>query len=167
MLNFIRNLFRKDRSSKTILQYKTADGKLKPEEFEDNPLYLFRLQEDPDALKNIKFIYCLVGNVIKNNLATEENLRGTKHFSPGTKIYCYPPRWGDGYEKIKVIGLHRKSKKMITIIIASKTITNWRLKAVYNPYIIKEMLGNSGWTNKEEDKKNIIELARSLNKPEM
>ena len=93
-----------------------------------------------------------------------ENLQGTKYFSPGTKVYCYPAQWGDGYEKIKVIGLHRTSKKLITIIIASKIITNWRLKTVYDPYIIKEMLENSGWTNRESDKKDIIELAEALNK---
>ena len=157
MLSFLRNLFKKDRSaSKPIVQFETKDEKPLPEEFEDRPLYLFRLQENPAAIKNIKFIYCLVGNVIrvKNSLAPVENLQGTKYFSPGTKVYCYPAQWGDGYEKIKVIGLHRTSKKLITIIIASKIITNWRLKTVYDPYIIKEMLENSGWTNRESDKKD-------------
>lgn len=166
MFSFIRNIFRRGRpASKSIVQYETRDKKDISEDFEDNPLYLFKLQEDLEVIKNIKFIYCLVGNVIKVKTSlAEENLQGTKHFSLGTKVYCYPTQWGDGYEKIKVIGLHRKSKKLITIVIASKIISNWRLKTVYNPYIIKEMLENSGWTDKESDKKNIIELAAALNK---
>ena len=34
---------------------------------------------------------------------------GTKHFSPGTKVYCAPGHWGDGGENIVVIGKHRGS----------------------------------------------------------
>jgi len=53
---------------------------------------------------------CLVGNIIKQ----------LKHFSLGTKVYCLPSIWGDGYERIVVIGRHTGSKRLITIIISSK-----------------------------------------------
>ena len=45
----------------------------------------------------------------------------------------------------------------------SKYISNWRLKTIYNPYIIKEMVNNGGWSDKEWDKENISSLAASLN----
>ena len=118
----------------------------------------------PKPLSEITFIYCLVGNIVevRYNESEQKTFMGTKHFSPGTKVYCFPPQWGDGYEKIKVIGRCRKSKRFITIIIASKNVINWRLKTVYNPYIIKEMY-ERGWGYEESDKEDIIKLAASLN----
>ena len=44
----------------------------------------------------------------------------TKHFSPGTKIYCAQGLWDDGYENIVVIGKHRKSPKYTKIIMQRK-----------------------------------------------
>ncbi|WP_127133253.1 hypothetical protein [Pseudoflavitalea rhizosphaerae] len=110
------------------------------------------------------FIYCLVGNIIEERLDQSKHtmVKGTKHFSPGTKVYCFPPIWGDGYEKIKVIGRHRKSSKLVTMIMPSKHITNWRLKTVYDPFIVKQMTNHGGWSNKESDKEKITEMLSSL-----
>ena len=103
------------------------------------------------SYSNEPFVYCLVGNIIEERVnQQQETIKGTKHFSPGTKVYCYPPQWGDGYENIKVIGKHRKSFKMVTMIIPSKFVTNWRLKSVYDPFIVKEMNKNDGWKTKEQ-----------------
>lgn len=33
--------------------------------------------------------------------------RGSKHFAPGAKLYCFPARWGDGYDQIQVVGRGR------------------------------------------------------------
>ena len=41
----------------------------------------------------------------------------SKHFSGGTKVYCYPSHWGDGYENIHVIGKPRKSRNLIMIVL--------------------------------------------------
>src|SRR4051812_11515365 len=46
-------------------------------------------------------VWCVVANIsehIPSGPGGKESKRGTKHFSAGTKIYCYPPLWGDGYE---------------------------------------------------------------------
>jgi hypothetical protein len=50
-------------------------------------------------------IWCLVANVAPEQVYGEqpEARRGTKHFSPNTKVYCFPPLWGDGYENIRVV----------------------------------------------------------------
>jgi hypothetical protein len=86
-------------------------------------------------------IWCLVANVAEEQFFGEEHevRRGTKHFSANTKIYCFPGQWGDGYEKIKVIGHHRGSPKLITMVMPRKRLTNWRAKLVYKPYVIREM----------------------------
>jgi hypothetical protein len=111
------------------------------------------------------FIYCLVGNIKEARLdkSLGTTVSGTKHFSPGTKVYCFPAMWGDGYENIKVIGRHRKSSRLVTLRMPSQHITNWRMKKVYEPFIVKQMAKNRGWTNGESDKEKIFEMLLSLN----
>jgi hypothetical protein len=88
--------------------------------------------------------------------------RGTKHFSQNTKVICFPPKWGDGYENIMVIGRHRNSKRYITIIMPSKRINNWRMKRVYEPHVIREMKLNVGWKESDSDKERLEILLASL-----
>ena len=97
--------------------------------------------------------WCFVGNIVDEHACGEggtETKRGTKHFSPvermcktswgpGTKVYCLPAQWGDGYEQIKVIGRHRGSKQFKTMVIPSKRVTNWRAKVVYNPEVMRRL----------------------------
>lgn len=86
--------------------------------------------------------WCLVGNVIGDHPCGEgdrQSRRGTKQFRAGTKVYCLPPQWGDGYERILVIGRQRASHKFITLIMPAKYITNWRAKVVYNPEVIRRL----------------------------
>jgi ribosome modulation factor len=99
--------------------------------------------------------WCLVGNIVEERsygAGVEEKRRGTKHFSPGTKVYCLPPHWGDGYEKILVIGRHRGSKQFKTMVVRSSWINNWRAKLVYNPEVLRRIseMGTRKWESKEE-----------------
>jgi hypothetical protein len=101
-------------------------------------------------------LLCLVGNIVPERPYGEggkEIRRGTKHFSPGTKVYCFPSQWGDGYEQIKVIGRHRGSKRFVTMIIRSEWVTNWRAKFVYNPEVLRRFHeeGNYEWTQEYLD----------------
>ena len=78
--------------------------------------------------------WCLVGNIVEERKYGEggtETRRGTKHFTPGTKMYCLPVQWGDGYEQIIVIGHHRGAKKFRTMIISSIWVTNWQPQALH------------------------------------
>jgi len=114
---------------------------------------------NPEQVDNdSESVWCVVANVVETRLHGEgrEIRSGTKHFSPGTKVYCFPPLWGDGYEKVKVIGRHRGSKKFATIVMASKWLTNWRVKMVYSPYIVSKL--KEYWDNQEESKAKAEEL---------
>lgn len=62
---------------------------------------------------------------------------GTKHFPPKTKVYCFPAQWGDGYEKIVVIGRHRGSHRYVRMVIPSRHVTHWRMKQVYSPKVLR------------------------------
>ena len=85
--------------------------------------------------------WCLVGNIVKGHAHGEQGelKSGSKHFSPGTKVYCLPPQWGDGYEKAVVVGLHRGSRKWITVVMPTNQITNWRAKVVYKSAVLKRL----------------------------
>ena len=67
--------------------------------------------------------WCLVGNIVQKREYGEnhEIKYGTKHFSPGTKIYCAQGCWGDGYENIivivKILKIHTATKKESPLIL--------------------------------------------------
>jgi len=103
--------------------------------------------------------WCLVGNIVEVRPYGEggHELRpGTKHFSGGTKVYCLPAQWGDGYDQIIVIGRHRGSKHFKTMIVSADWVTNWRAKVVYNPEVLRRIKSATSeswkrnWQSKEE-----------------
>lgn len=117
--------------------------------------------------------WCLVGNIVEERKYGEggtERRRGTKHFAPGTKVYCLPVQWGDGYEQIMVIGRHRGAKQFRTMIISSIWVTNWRAKVVYNPEVLRRLAtiekeqGRSNWKTKEEVENYVTSLRRRQTK---
>jgi len=114
--------------------------------------------------KNVEFIWCLVGNIVDEHEYGEQKeiKRGTKHFSPGTKVYCFPPQWGDGYEKIKVIGRPRRTTRFIQVVIKSDLITNWRLEKVFSSFIKRKMIKNNGWDDSEDSKERASTLLNSI-----
>jgi hypothetical protein len=84
--------------------------------------------------------WCLVGNVIGDRVSDDGTSRaGTKHFRPGTKVYCLPPQWGDGYEKIIVVGMARRPRGFITIVISRTLIANWRTQVVYQLAVLERL----------------------------
>ncbi|MEH1907024.1 ankyrin repeat domain-containing protein [Nostoc sp.] len=95
--------------------------------------------------------WCLVANVISEQPFGEnhEIQYGTKHFSPNTKVYCSAQIWGDGYDKIVVVGRHRGSSKLVRMVIDEKRLTNWRARYVYLPKL-KGSFYMRSWDSKEQ-----------------
>ncbi len=107
-------------------------------------------------------IWCVVANVVAEHPVGEnkEIRSGTKHFSAGTKVYCFPPLWGDGYEDIKVIGRHRGSRKLVEMVVPSKWLTNWRVKMVYSPFVVARM--KDDWDSSEEARKKADSIVKEM-----
>ncbi len=111
--------------------------------------------------------WCLVGNIVQEREYGEnhEIKHGTKHFSPGTKVYCAQGLWGDGYENIVVIGKHRKSPKYTKLIMQRKHIENFRCQKVFQPVVLKLMnRDNDFWDNSVNSRDWILKMAEGLNK---
>lgn len=112
---------------------------------------------------NTDFIWCLVGNILSEGLYSDGNneveFKGTRLFKPGTKVYCSTFIWGDGYERIRVLGMAGDNNKLISLIMESKYITNWRRQKVYTPYILRRNSHERDqWDNSQESAKVIDEM---------
>jgi hypothetical protein len=117
----------------------------------------------PDAAEPTD--WCLIGNVVDERPFGEgrEIRRGTKHFTPGTKVYCLPPQWGDGYEKVVAVGICRKSRRWITVVMSRDLIKNWRAKRVYQPAALRRLReGYKGFKAQWKSQKEVEGWAESL-----
>jgi hypothetical protein len=109
--------------------------------------------------------WCLVGNIVTEHKfgESEEVRRGCKHFTPGTKVYCLPPQWGDGFERVIAVGLARGSRRWITVVISNRLITNWRAKVVYSPAALRRLrIGFNGFNGQWKSRKEVESWAESL-----
>ena len=113
-----------------------------------------------------EWVWCLVGNIVEEHSYGEEHdiLRGSKHFRPGAKVWLAPPQWGDGYEKIVVIGKPRHYKSYIEVIMKSEYIVNFRVQQVFKPPVLKLMCNSeySWWGDTDKDRNEIQQLLDSL-----
>lgn len=133
-----------------------------------------------------RWIWCLVANVRDYPVdvffnVVETKRRGTKHFGPGTRVYVYPIQWGDGWERVMVIGRKRGTRRLIRKIMAGDMLDNYRLKKVYSPTVISWMCGKrfeliknranepwggdelpyGGWDDTEKSRREIEEMVDS------
>ena len=111
--------------------------------------------------------WCLVGNIVQEHEFGEskEIRRGSKHFTPGTKVYCLPPQWGDGYDKVVAVGIARGSRRWITVVMSSDLITNWRAQVIYEPTVRRRLREgfkgfNYQWTSRKEVESCVEPLRR-------
>lgn len=127
---------------------------------------------DYDADHLPEWVWCLVGNVVDEHPFGLDHhiVHGTSHFSPGTKVYCFPSQWGDGYEKIPVLGRHKGKRGFIKIVMRRELIENFRCQKVYSPNVIRRMYlgGNHSfmpWGNSERDNYDVMSLVEWLSEP--
>lgn len=94
-------------------------------------------------MNNEKFEWrwALVGDIVdKHEYGENHEIRyGARKFSGGTRVVLGPQCWGDGYEQLNVIGLSRYSRKYKKSVIRRNLITNFRIKKIYSPTILRIM----------------------------
>jgi hypothetical protein len=97
------------------------------------------------AIAEGEFLWCIVGNIVDKHFfgQDKEIRRGSKQFRPGAKVYCIPEFGGDAHAKVRAIGRPRNSDAMISVIMQTKLIKNYRLQKVYSPAIFDKISDNS------------------------
>jgi hypothetical protein len=119
---------------------------------------------DDYVCKEPAWRWALVGNIVDQHSYGEEHetRRGTKQFAPGAKVYLAPGQWGDGYEKVFVIGKPRHQRGLIKIIMPQRYIENFRLQKVFDPKVLELMredrkgYGYCWWGNTDADRDEIL-----------
>jgi len=91
---------------------------------------------------------------------------GTKHFSPGTKVYCCAPSWDQALAiRASVVGRHRGGRKLVQMVIDAKHLTNWRAKLIYDPRILSlpyPRWRSPVWGSDEQAQQNVERWAEWL-----
>ena len=108
-----------------------------------------------DTATMVGALWCLVANVVRERPygpGGKAIRRGNKHFAPGAKVYCYPAQWGDGYERIQVLGRHRATHRYVKMIVSEKWLTNWRAQLAYSPHVIRELWPQWDGTERSQEK---------------
>jgi hypothetical protein len=109
------------------------------------------------------FVWCVVANVTRelHPEGPDQELRlGMKRFAPGAKLYCFPISWGDGGKRLMVYGRHWGGTRLITAIVATKWLTDWRVKRVFNPALIERM--KRRWGDSDEARTRTEAMADSF-----
>ncbi len=108
--------------------------------------------------------WCVVANIAEQTSAGPgggEVRSGTRHFSPGTKVWVLPPQWGDGGDSLMVLGKHRGVRGgHVRMVLPRRHLTNFRVRPIYTASLLadlnrpwRETPNNSGartWTSREE-----------------
>lgn len=128
--------------------------------------WLFGKQKAP-GVSSESTDWCLVGNIVDEHAFGEskEICHGSKHFTPGTKVYCLPAQWGDGYENVVAIGIARGSRRWITVVLPCRLITNWRAKVIYKTTVLRRLReGYNGFNRQWKSQREVESWVEILRK---
>ena len=116
-----------------------------------------------------KWVWCVVGNIIDKHPFGPDGriVRGTKHFSPGTKVYCMPRSFDD---RLMVIGKPRGRRGLIKVVISEKLVENYRCQKVHSPAVLRKMytpsrngLNSRPWGPGDDDHEYATNIVHYLN----
>ncbi len=111
-------------------------------------------------------LWCQVANMVQERPfgpgGREARRGGTSDIAPGAKVYCHPPKQGDGYERVQVTVHHRVSHRLITTFTKAAWLEHWMVELVYNPRLIAKL--NHDWDGTPESKalaESLVEVGKS------
>lgn len=110
-------------------------------------------------------LLCAVANVVAERPygpGGAETRIGSKHFASNTKVYVVDYYWGAGAEDVTVIGHHRKSRRLITVVMKSELLVEWRVQPIHKPEILR-MTDGQLWNGVLKDKARLQKIVDSFN----
>ena len=96
-------------------------------------------------------LWCVAASVANTGL-------GTRHFAPGSNVYCYPLATDHGI--IKVVGIHRVTHRYLTVFVSADQLTDWQVEQIDQPLLIKELA--SEWDDTDDSRIRAEQLAQRL-----
>lgn len=119
-----------------------------------------------------EWVWCLTAEVRDENKIGKDKriVHGTRHFSPGTKVFLHPPNWD---ERVAAIGIPRYTDKYIRVVMDVRKLEHFALEKVSDPEIVTALqnpgniwmfthmaptsVGRGYWDQSEESKQRIQE----------
>jgi len=88
--------------------------------------------------------FCVVAKVAVETASGQGGLqlhRGVKHFTAGTKVWVLSPQWGDGGEKLIVVGHHRGAhgRGLVRMVVPRRHLTGFQARGVYSPAVMRAL----------------------------
>jgi len=88
--------------------------------------------------------FCVVANVSAETAYGEGGAdvrRGVRHFPAGARVWVLPPQWGDGGEKLVVVGYHRgaRGRGLVRMVVSRRHLTGFRVRGVYSPALLRAL----------------------------
>ncbi|MFO0572926.1 MAG: hypothetical protein U1A78_02925 [Polyangia bacterium] len=74
-----------------------------------------------------------------------ERQYGTKHFAVGTEVYAHPPLSPGPYERALFTGLHRQTKRFVTVMQPTLRFEDWRVGEISHPVVLHEFRSTGVW----------------------
>lgn len=117
-----------------------------------------------------EWVWCLTAEVRDENKIGEDKriVHGTRHFSPGTKVFLHPPNWD---ERVAAIGIPRYTDKYIRVVMDVRKLEHFTLEKVSDPEIVTALqnpgniwmfthmaptsVGRGYWDQSEESRQQI------------
>ncbi|MFI6153771.1 hypothetical protein ACIBCA_13845 [Kitasatospora sp. NPDC051170] len=98
----------------------------------------------------------LAANIVRTTVQGHGGLevrRGTKHFSPGAKVWVVPPHW-DWSDRLYVVGRHRgRFNRYIAVVMRRDFLENPRIRGIYSPALARalaDVTDRPFWTSTED-----------------
>ena len=117
-----------------------------------------------------EWVWCLTAEVRDENKIGKDKriVHGTRHFSPGTKVFLHPPNWD---ERVAAIGIPRYTDKYIRVVMDVRKLEHFELEKVSDPEIVTALqnpgniwafthmaptsVGRGYWDQSEESRQQI------------
>ena len=117
-----------------------------------------------------EWVWCLTAEVRDENKIGKDKrvVHGTRHFSPGTKVFLHPPNWD---ERVAAIGIPRYTDKYIRVVMDVRKLEHFALEKVSDPEIVTALqnpgniwmfthmaptsVGRGYWDQSEESRQEI------------
>lgn len=128
-----------------------------------------------------EWCWCPVGYIVETHKVAKgkKTVKGSRHFSAGSKVYMTAAFFGQGAERCTVIGVPKYSDHVIGVVIDTELIDHFELEKVEDREVLRAMFLNrlrerfdkprktdllTYWSYNEKDKEDVLRFIESYNK---
>lgn len=105
------------------------------------------MELEPEEEEKEQSAWCIVAMVRPEPAGDGAASRGARLFEPGAKVYCFPPVRGGAYESVKLIGIHRRTGKLMSAVLAASDLESWKAESVKDPEALQQI--SPPWDNSD------------------